>query len=114
MYSGHNFYFKPYIASLALLPVTDRKSLEAPRFINRKHPFDTVQLTTTVYFAHTIDAERHRRVNRTSYHLLPLCASGGRLWSIHSPIFTPERESSPLGRRSQVMSPNTRGIISSG
>ena len=32
MYSGHNFYFKPYIASLALLPVTDRKSLEALRF----------------------------------------------------------------------------------
>ena len=36
MYSGHNFYFKPYIASLALLPVIDRKSLEAPRFIKQK------------------------------------------------------------------------------
>ena len=36
MYSDHNFYFKPYIASLALLPVTDRKSLEAPRFIKQK------------------------------------------------------------------------------
>jgi hypothetical protein len=36
MYSGHNFYFKPYIASLALLPVIDRKGLEAPRFIKLK------------------------------------------------------------------------------
>ena len=36
MYSGHNFYFKPYIASFALLPVIDRKGLEAARFIKQK------------------------------------------------------------------------------
>ena len=33
MYSTHNFYFNPFIASSALLPVIDRKGNEAPRFI---------------------------------------------------------------------------------
>jgi hypothetical protein len=33
MYSTHNFYFNPFIASSALLPVIDRKGNEAPRLI---------------------------------------------------------------------------------
>ena len=55
MYSGHNFYFKPYIALFALLPVIDCKGLEAARFIKQKpsiwhcphHPLAYVASTTT-------------------------------------------------------------------
>ncbi len=70
-------------------------------FIIQKASLDTLQLTTTVYFAPDTDTERHRRVNRTSFHPHLLGASGRRLWSTQSPIYTPERERLLLGRRSQ-------------
>ena len=45
MYSGHNFYFKPYIVSFTLLPVIDRKGIEAQGLSDGKHLFNTVHIT---------------------------------------------------------------------
>ena len=45
MYSGHNFYFKPYIASFALLPVVNCKGIEARGLSNSRHLFNTVRIT---------------------------------------------------------------------
>ena len=64
MYSGHNFYFKPYIASFALLPVIDRKGLEAARFIKQKPSIRHCPHHPPVYVANTTNAERHRPVDR--------------------------------------------------
>ena len=114
MYSGHNFYFKPYIASLALLPVTDRKGLGAPRFINRKHLSNTVHITRlpTSLTLRTSNAIADRIAYPSSEFVHVLFR--GRSWTTQSPINTPERESSLPGRKPQVMSPNTFSIIPSG
>ena len=114
MYSTHNFYFNPYIASSALLPVIDRKGIEAPRLIVNYALRITVQLThlPTSLTLRTQNAIAKRIAYRSPVLVCVLLC--GRSWTLHSPFYTPERERSILGRRSQVMSPNTSDIISSG
>jgi hypothetical protein len=53
MYSGHNFYFKRNIASFALLPVIDRKGLEAARSI--VYTIHTVRQTSHIDFLHVLN-----------------------------------------------------------
>ena len=114
MYSTHNFYFNPYIASSALLPVIDCKGIEASRLIVNYALRITVQLTLlpTSLTLRTQNAIAKRIAYRSPVLVCVLLC--GRSWTLHSPFYTPERERSILGRRSQVMSPNTSGIISSG
>jgi hypothetical protein len=114
MYSGHNFYFKPDIVSFALLPVIDRKGIGTRGLSNRKHLFNTVRIThlLTSLILRTRNAIAKRIAYRSPVFVRVLLR--GRSWTTQSPIDTPERERSLLGRRSQVMSPNTIGIISSG
>jgi hypothetical protein len=114
MYSGHNFYFKPYIVSFALLPVIDRKGIEAQGLSNGKHLLHIVRIThlPTSLTLRTQSAIAERIAYCSpGFVCLPLLK---RSWTTHPPNDTPERERSLLGRRSQVMSPNTFSIISSG
>ena len=102
MYSGHNFYFKPYIVSFALLPVIDRKGIEAQGLSNGKHHHDTVQLTprTTCFPLLPKNAIAKRFAYASpAFVCVLLC---GRSWTTQSPIITPERERSLRGRKSHL------------
>jgi hypothetical protein len=114
MYSAHNFYFNPFIASSALLPVIDCKGWKQQGLSNRNHLFDTVRIThlSTSLTLRTWNAIAEWIAYCSSVFVSVLLR--GRSWTTQSPNDTPERERSLLGRRSQVMSTNISGIISSG
>jgi hypothetical protein len=85
MYSTHNFYFKPNITSIALLPVFDRKGKEVKGLSKSKHRHDTVQLThrTTCRILRTPD--RHCQENCLPFSGTRVCAS---VWTIVDPPFS--------------------------
>ena len=74
MYSGHNFYFKPPIASLALLPVVDRKGIEARGFIKRKASIQHGPHHPSIDVADITNAERHCQVNGILFSGIRVCA----------------------------------------
>ncbi|KAI2493038.1 hypothetical protein MHU86_21512 [Fragilaria crotonensis] len=101
MYSTHNFYFNPFITSIALLPVIDRKGIEVQGLSLHKHLHDIVHLTSN-YTPHTTNAEPPLprgllTVLRYSCVLLTMDDS----WTLHSPFYTPSVSALILGRRSQ-------------
>jgi hypothetical protein len=114
MYSTHNFYFKPLLLHLhscrsSIVRVTKRKGLS-----NGKHLLNIVRITH-------LPTPLTLRTQNAIAERIAYCSPGfvclllrERSWTTHPPNDTPERERSLLGRRSQVMSPNTFSIISSG
>lgn len=79
MYSTHNFYFNPFITSIALLPVIDRKGIEVQGLSLHKHLHDIVHLThrTTRRILQT--PNRHCQEDCLPFSGTRVCAS---VWTI--------------------------------
>jgi hypothetical protein len=79
LYFGHNFYFKPYIASFALLPVIDREGLEAARFIKEKASPRHCPSHTPNYVLPATAEERHCQEVCLRFPGIRVCAP---VWTI--------------------------------